>query len=262
MIAELLWYMQNCDLIRSLFLMNEQHIFSRDLRHILTRFELRAHKQQVLWVSSSLSQSTTKFISNFCHNRNLIITPLGVVVTHARYEILAASRHLPWEQPSMGMSPGGCYWNYFPGTMSSLPSHSNSLHKETRADEFTSTYSSFNTLRPRQNGRHFADDIFKWIFFSENVWISLKISLKFVPKVLINNIPALVQIMAWHRPLSKPTMVSLVMHIRVTQPQWVKLHYLNQIIGYQVKDSSNDCIDDMPTLGISKPPCLGHLKEI
>ena len=131
--------------------------------------------------------------------------------------------------PSMGMSPGGCYWNYYPGTMSSLPSHSNSLHKETRADEFTSTYSSFNTLRPRQNGRHFADDIFKWIFFNENVWISLKISLKFVPKVRINNIPALVQIMAWHRPLSKPTMVSLVMHIRVTQPQWVKLHYLNSL---------------------------------
>ena len=31
----------------------------------------------------------------------------------------------------------------------------------------------------------------------ENVWISIKISLKFVPKDPINNIPALVQIMAW-----------------------------------------------------------------
>ena len=37
-----------------------------------------------------------------------------------------------------------------------------------------------NTLRPRQNGRHFADDTFKRIFFNENVRISLKISLKFV----------------------------------------------------------------------------------
>ena len=27
----------------------------------------------------------------------------------------------------------------------------------------------FNTLRPRQNGRHFADDIFKLIFLNENV---------------------------------------------------------------------------------------------
>ena len=30
-----------------------------------------------------------------------------------------------------------------------------------------------NTLRPRQNGRNFPDDIFKWIFLNENVWISI-----------------------------------------------------------------------------------------
>ena len=41
----------------------------------------------------------------------------------------------------------------------------------------------FNTLRPRQNGRHFPDDIFKCIFLSENEWSLIKISLKFVPKV-------------------------------------------------------------------------------
>ena len=31
-----------------------------------------------------------------------------------------------------------------------------------------------NTLRPRRNEQHFADDIFKRIFFNENVWISIK----------------------------------------------------------------------------------------
>ena len=60
------------------------------------------------------------------------------------------------------------------------------------------------TLRQRQNGRHFADDIFKCIFLNENGWISLKISLKFVPKVPIDNILTLVQIMAWGRPGDKP----------------------------------------------------------
>ena len=50
----------------------------------------------------------------------------------------------------------------------------------------------FNTLRPRQNGRHFADDIFKCIFLNENVWIPIEISLKFVPKGPVDNIPALV----------------------------------------------------------------------
>ena len=54
----------------------------------------------------------------------------------------------------------------------------------------------FNTLRPRQNWRHFADNIFKWIFLNENVWIPIKISLKFVPRGPINYIPVLVQIMA------------------------------------------------------------------
>ena len=50
--------------------------------------------------------------------------------------------------------------------------------------------------------------------------------LKFVPKGPINNIPALVQIMAWRRsgdkPLSEPIMVSLPTHICVTRPQWIK----------------------------------------
>ena len=83
-----------------------------------------------------------------------------------------------------------------------------------------------NTLRPRQKGRHFPDDIFKCIFLNENSRISINISLKFVPKSLINNIPALVQIMAWRRPgdkpLSEPMMVRLPMHICITRPQWVK----------------------------------------
>ena len=57
----------------------------------------------------------------------------------------------------------------------------------------------FNSLRLRQIGRHFPDDIFKYILLNENVWISIKISLKFVPKGPINNIPLLVRIMAWHR---------------------------------------------------------------
>ena len=68
-------------------------------------------------------------------------------------------------------------------------------------------YISFNTLRPRQNGRHFADDPFKRIlriFLNETLRISIKISLNFVPKGPINDIPALVQIMAWRRWGDKP----------------------------------------------------------
>ena len=86
---------------------------------------------------------------------------------------------------------------------------------------------NLNTLRPRQNGRRFADDTFKRIFLNENVRISIKISLKFVTKGPINNIPALVQIMAWRRPgdkpVSEPRMVRLPTHICVARPQWVNI---------------------------------------
>ena len=82
-----------------------------------------------------------------------------------------------------------------------------------------------NILKPRQNGRHFPDDIFRSIFVNENACISNKMSLKFVSKGPINNIPALVEIMAWrplaNKPSSEPMMVSLLTHVDVTQPQWV-----------------------------------------
>ena len=41
-------------------------------------------------------------------------------------------------------------------------------------------------------------------FLNENVHISLKISLRLISKVQINNIPALVQKMAWRRSADKP----------------------------------------------------------
>ena len=102
-----------------------------------------------------------------------------------------------------------------------------------------------NTLRSRQNGRHFPDDIFKYIILNENVWIAIRISLKFVPKGRINNIPAFVHIMAWRRPgdkpLSEPKMVSLLTHFCATRSQWLKvkvflwlciLYDLSTLAGY------------------------------
>ena len=80
-------------------------------------------------------------------------------------------------------------------------------------------------IEAEKNGRHFPDDIFKCISFNENVWIPIQISLKLVPKGPINNIPALVGIMAWRRPgdkpLSEPMMAGFPTHICVTRPQWV-----------------------------------------
>ena len=112
-------------------------------------------------------------------------------------------------------------------------------------------YPSFrrvNSLRPRQNGRHFADNIFKCIFLNENIWILIKISLKFVPKGPINNIAALVQIMAWRRPggkpLSGPMMVSLLTHICVARPQWVNPS-CGKLFFYELEENSPTLRDEI-----------------
>ena len=145
-----------------------------------------------------------------------------------------------------------------------------------------------NSLRPRKNGRHFADDIFKCIFLNENVWILIRISLKFVPQGPINNIPALVQIMAWRRrgnkPLFGPMMVRLPMHICITRPQWVNRHrvyfkaiyfFLNHASFFQIFLShqwfekcfpcSEDIIQNSPLATKSKSgmvPWSGHDEKL
>ena len=88
-----------------------------------------------------------------------------------------------------------------------------------------SVASNLNIMGPRQDGRHFPDDIYKWIFFIENCCIWIKISLKYVPKSPIDNNLAFIQIMARHRPgdkpLSEPMIVRLQLHICVSRLQWV-----------------------------------------
>ena len=95
---------------------------------------------------------------------------------------------------------GAAYIRYFTVVLSTFMSYSEPFFQRCFTDTLglcSLCYNdriALNTLRSRQNGRHFTDDIFKCIFLSENVWILIKISLKFVPKGPINNIPALIQI--------------------------------------------------------------------
>ena len=83
------------------------------------------------------------------------------------------------------------------------------------------------TLMPIQNGRHFADYTFKHVFLNENVRISIKLLLKFVPKGTINNMSALVQIMAWRptgdKPLSEPMMDAISQTTLSNKFSWMKM---------------------------------------
>ena len=156
-------------------------------------------------------------------------TAIGTALCHRRFHsvtdswcdhFVCAAGRIPFCQFGVEVGVGwGAYLDWGGGWLSTILS-------KFEVGTHLHLWQWFNSLRPRQSGRHCTDDIFKCIFLNENVWIVLKISLEFVPKVRINNIPALVQIMAWRRqgdkPLSEPMMVSLLTHICVTRPQWVK----------------------------------------
>ena len=80
------------------------------------------------------------------------------------------------------------------------------------------------TLHHGQNGRHFADDIFKRIFMNEKSYIFIRISPKFVPEDPIDNKSALVQEMAWRRtgdkPLSEPMLTRFTCG---TRGRWINV---------------------------------------
>ena len=77
-----------------------------------------------------------------------------------------------------------------------------------------------NTLRLRRNVRLFTGGLYKCIFLNENLGLSIKISLKFVPEGSVNNVSSFIHIMAWHRsgdkPLSETMIVELLTYICVT----------------------------------------------
>ena len=69
-------------------------------------------------------------------------------------------------------------------------------------------------------------NFFKYILLNETEWTSLTISLRVVPKVQINNIPSLVQMMAWlppgYKPLSEQMVGRLLTRICLNQAKSVK----------------------------------------
>ena len=67
-----------------------------------------------------------------------------------------------------------------------------------------------NSLRLRQDGCHFVDDVFTCILLNENFWISNNFSLKCVPWCVIDNMQSLVQIKAWRRIGGKPLSESMM----------------------------------------------------
>ena len=176
-------------------------------REVVVKTQSERNYMYMAWLKFQLTGAKTIYLSSLCNR------PLRSVGSPRLC--------LPQLAVSLGWPRDGILSTIYPDR---LPMNAHGRWK---------WHKSQRLLRPRQNGRHLADDTFKRIFLNENVRISIKISLKIVPKGPIKNIPALVLIMAWRRPgdkpLSEPMTVSLLTHICVTRPQWVKLRFRKPI---------------------------------
>ena len=181
--------------------------------------------QVVCW--TDLSQTHGWFASNYMS----LLRSLEETVSIAQCNTAVTPLLMHWSYCSLA-------WKHiYDSNQSLILSHGQCLRKS--QNMLQRTYH----IEAEKNGCHFPD-IFKCIFLNETSRNLIKISLKFVPKGPINNIPALVQIMTWHRPgdkpLSEPMMVSLI-HLLLCLNELITSLYHSIWILMKMTD-----LDDVP----------------
>ena len=121
--------------------------------------------------------------SHCAYSRKIVLSPQFL------YIYILVRQHLyiesaPWTSLDEVMNRGLCSTKPLPEPSWLITNWAIKIKLKRRLDQNTWKFiklNAFNSLRPRQNGRRFADDTFKRIFFNENLRILIKISLKFVP---------------------------------------------------------------------------------
>ena len=114
-------------------------------------------------------------------------------------ELVPSGKPLP--EPSSIMSNGLTreQWVDCRSCFVELKKHIRQHKRDKRKYTGSKEYHMVNSSFPGQNGRRFADNIFKCIFNNAKSCILFRILLNFVPKGPIDNNPALVKIMDLHR---------------------------------------------------------------
>ena len=108
-------------------------------------------------------------------------------------------------------------------------SFKNSYHLPDPFCSLVCGFQIFNTLRPRQVAAISQMTLSKAFYWMKKLKFRLKFHWNLFLRIqYINNIPLLVQIMAYRlvgaKPFSEPMMVRLPTHIYVTRLQWIKMH--------------------------------------
>ena len=110
---------------------------------------------------------------------------------------------------------------------------------------FTSLNQWNNSITHRDRHKMTANSqtTFSNAFLNENVRISLKVSLKFVPDVPIDNIPVLVRRMAWRRPGDKPLSEPMMVRLRIYALLGLnELRWHCSLNGGDLCNSQNQCL--------------------
>ena len=68
----------------------------------------------------------------------------------------------------------------------------------------------FDTLKPEQNGQHFADNILRCYHLKENIWILIGISLNFLLRGSIDIKSALIYVLVWQLRVAIMTSYSVI----------------------------------------------------
>ena len=129
-----------------------------------------------------------------------------------------------------------------------MQNHINNLNPHNFMDPSHFVPRQWLTHWGRDKGPQFHRRHFNCISLNENMWISIKISLIFVPKSPINNDPALCQAMAWRRPSDKP--LSEHQMAEVTDAYiYVYASLGLRHFGNQFDENNNICVGEPGHLG-------------
>ena len=121
-------------------------------------------QKNVIWKCLLQNVSYIVLVSTCYHSQNMMIKMIVVSIF---------SVYPGWSRQFRFARLSGSSQNCQVRILSPCQGDNRGLYFQTNLStlgSFTIRTGTLNTLKPRQNGRHFPDDIFKCIFFNENVW--------------------------------------------------------------------------------------------
>ena len=102
---------------------------------------------------------------------------------------------------------------------------------------------------------NFSNNIFKWIFLTENAWILIRITLSFVTKSLTDNKLALVQVMAWQQTGTKPLSEPMMTYCQLDSKEQTSVNFQSNTTIFIQENAFENAVHEMAAI-LSRPQCV------